>query len=509
MGNETSTLERELLLSILDNLPTPIFVKDKELRYVYSNKKHSEIMGYSEAELLGKTDTNFLDQKSAQTFMDQDRQVLKTGATNQTEDAIKLKDGLTSHFLTHKAQMLDRHGDAYLIGTNTNIDEQRSREEAYSQLAAAIPIGIFRLRDDDSIAFSNDQALSLLGLAAPPASASQLGEILGLSAAEFPGKPNWVERDIKVNNGLPGRRLLLISSGWLPHITKRRKSAILSVVDVSELSQLKQSHDEVTRLNSELADSVHRLQIAQDELIKRGKMEQLGQLTATVAHELRNPLGAVRTSSFLLERKLKDKGLGVEPQLQRISHGITRCDNIITQLLDFSRSKSLTPSSTDLDDWLVKLLEEESKKLPETLTIKCQLGLDGLNVPFDSSRLQRAVLNMISNAVEAMVGQGDAASKVATSNPLLTISTSLVGDHVAVSVNDNGPGIKSELLAKIREPLFTTKSFGTGLGVPAIEQIAMQHGGRLEIHSVFGEGSTFTVILPLVHVAQDQTADAA
>jgi PAS domain S-box-containing protein len=509
MGNDSSKLKRELLLSVLDNLPTPIFVKDDDLRYVYSNKKHCEIMGYTEAELIGKTDTNFLDLKAAAAFMDQDRQVLMTGATNQTEDAIKLKDGSTSHFLTHKAQMLDRDGKAYLIGTNTNIDGQRSREEAYSQLASSIPIGIFRLRDDDTIAFSNDQALSLLGLDAPPISASQLGEILGLSAADFPGKPNWVERDMVGNVGQPGRRLLLISSGWLPHITKRRKSAILSIVDVSELSQLKQSHDEVTRLNHELAASVQKLQEAHEELIKRGKMEQLGQLTATVAHELRNPLGAVRTSSFLLERKLKDKGLGVESQLQRISHGITRCDNIITQLLDFSRSKNLTPSSADLDDWLAKLLEEESKKLPETLAIECQLGLEGLHVPFDGARLQRAILNMISNAVEAMIGQGDAASKVLTTNPVLIISTRLVGDKVALSVSDNGPGMKSEILAKIREPLFTTKSFGTGLGVPAIEQIAMQHGGRLEIHSTLGEGSTFTVMLPLVQTARDQTADAA
>jgi signal transduction histidine kinase len=91
-----------------------------------------------------------------------------------------------------------------------------------------------------------------------------------------------------------------------------------------------------------------RLKEAQDELVKKGRMEQLGQLTATVAHELRNPLGAVRTSAFLLERKIKGKGLDVEAQIERINKGIVRCDNIITQLLDFSSAHRLLQVLVDL-----------------------------------------------------------------------------------------------------------------------------------------------------------------
>jgi signal transduction histidine kinase len=93
-------------------------------------------------------------------------------------------------------------------------------------------------------------------------------------------------------------------------------------------------------------------------------MEQLGQLTATVAHEIRNPLGAVRTSAFLLERKIRGKGLGVEAQIERINKGVTRCDNIITQLLDYSRTKQLTCRAENLDDWLAAAVEEEAQRLP-------------------------------------------------------------------------------------------------------------------------------------------------
>jgi signal transduction histidine kinase len=253
----------------------------------------------------------------------------------------------------------------------------------------------------------------------------------------------------------------------------------------------------VTKLNVELADNMKRLSEAQDDLVKKGRMEQLGHLTATVAHELRNPLGAVRTSSFLLERKLKDKGMGVEPQLQRISNGISRCDNIITQLLDFSRTNKLMCKESDLDQWLIKVVEDLAKRLPESVAFTCELGLENQLVPFDEARLERAIINLVSNASEAMVGNGTEPSKIVTSSPHIRITTQRIGDLVSIQIADNGPGIPADILDKIREPLFTTKSFGTGLGIPAVEQIAHQHGGKLDISSVHGQGSIFTLCLPL------------
>lgn len=228
-------------------------------------------------------------------------------------------------------------------------------------------------------------------------------------------------------------------------------------------------------------------------------MEQLGQLTATVAHELRNPLGTVRTSAFLLERKLRDKNLGVDTQLDRINKAIVRCDNIITQLLDFSRTRHLECAMSDLDLWLTGIVEEEVQKLPAHVEVELLLGLDGHQVPFDPARMQRAVINMISNAVEAMEGESGKPSR-------LVISTFRKLGHVSLRITDNGPGIPADVLARIREPLYTTKSFGTGLGVPAIEQIAQLHGGRLDITSEVGSGSSFTVWFPEVQNREKSAA---
>ncbi len=281
--------------------------------------------------------------------------------------------------------------------------------------------------------------------------------------------------------------------------TLRRLDEVETAKQNSELMrmQTEQVNAEVAALNVNLAQKLTELRAAQDELLMKGKMEQLGQLTATVAHEIRNPLGAVKTSAFLIARKVNGKDTGIEPQLLRINNGIDRCDSIITQLLDFSRTKQVQTQPARLDDWLESLLNEEADALPAAVSIECVLGVGDLDVSFDGPRLRRAVLNLISNASEAMVGKAGEAIGAGARRPSISISTRLKGDVVEIEIADNGPGISAEILAKVREPLFTTKNFGTGLGIPAVEQIAIQHGGSLEISSVVNVGSKFTIRIPL------------
>lgn len=285
-------------------------------------------------------------------------------------------------------------------------------------------------------------------------------------------------------------------------------------------SELEQSHqqalqfsreiqtvnEDMATLNRQLSDNITKLREAQDEALRKGKMAQLGNLTATVAHELRNPLSTVRTSTYLLARKLKDKGLGVDPQIQRINNGIVRCDNIITQLLDFSRSKAVKAEPLVLDVWLEKLIQSEAQKLPELVSIDCYFGLGEKLVDLEPGRFERAVINLLSNASEAMVGKGDDPKARYTETPVITIKTKLTERGAEISVADNGPGISADNMSKIREPLFTTKNFGTGLGISAVEQILEQHGGGLEIDSVEGQGATFTLWLPIHGNTGEQAA---
>ncbi len=492
---ETS-LSKEILLQILDNLPTSIFVKDENLRFVFCNKKNQHLIGSEAAELYGRSDADFYPDANFEKFLAIDRQVIETGETVRVEETAMPKSGMSTPVLTHKSRLQTADGKTYLIGTNSDLTEIKNREEQYRALAETVPVGVMQVEEDGRVSFSNPLLLAYLQTDVESLTHETLCHAVDKRPDIFPGEASRFESTLIHSDGVE-RRVLVISSGWLTLAKGKKRSAIVSIVDVSENTELKRINEEVLRLNQELAANMKKLEEAQDALVKKGRMEQMGQLTATIAHELRNPLGAVRTSVFLMERKLKDKGLGVEQQLQRINNGVVRCDNIITQLLDFSRTRNVKCEMGNLDQWLEAVIEEESKKLPAALQITCDFGVGDRLVPFDGARLQRAIVNLLSNASEAMLGNGDVAPTMAFTGPEISVSTILSDKDVIIRIADNGPGISAELLAKIREPLFTTKSFGTGLGLPAIEQIAAQHGGRLEITSELGAGAVFTLHLPL------------
>jgi signal transduction histidine kinase len=195
--------------------------------------------------------------------------------------------------------------------------------------------------------------------------------------------------------------------------------------------------------------------------------------------------------------------MGVEQQLQRIDNGVVRCDNIISQLLDFARTRPVQRKLLDLDNWLAKVIEEEAAKLPAIVTIECTLGLDGLVAAIDAERMSRCLINLISNASEALVGKGDTPAGGTDFVPKITINSGRSGRGIEISVIDNGPGISAENLLRIKEPLFTTKSFGTGLGLPAVEKILEQHGGGLEIASKPGEGACLTAWFPIIETLEE------
>jgi signal transduction histidine kinase len=239
------------------------------------------------------------------------------------------------------------------------------------------------------------------------------------------------------------------------------------------------------KLNSELAGNLLELKAAQDDIVRKGRMAQLGNLTATVAHE--------------------NEGLGVESQIERITAGVVRCDNIITQLLDFARNAPLKLSEHTMDAWIEKVVEEEAQRIPAAVAIECHLGLDDARLQFDPDRLQRVIVNLMSNASEAMDGKGEDATHYTTSHHQIVVETLLSSRGAEIRIRDNGPGMSEETLRKIREPLFTTKNFGTGLGLPAVEKIMETHGGGMEVESAPGQGAAFTVWLPLV-TRQQQAA---
>lgn len=236
-----------------------------------------------------------------------------------------------------------------------------------------------------------------------------------------------------------------------------------------------------------------RLEEAQDELVRNERLATLGKLTATVSHELRNPLGTIRASLFLIADNLQPKEPRLLRALDRAERNILRCDQIIDELADYARDRQLNLEWTPLDAWLNNLLEELA--LPEGITLTREFAAD-MELQFDREKLRRCMLNLISNGAQAIQEKKKQETR-SDQQDTLKLETRRADDRVEIKVMDTGVGIPDEEMVKIFQPLFSTKSFGLGLGLVIIKQIVEQHGGGIDIGSQAGVGTTATIWLPL------------
>jgi signal transduction histidine kinase len=257
-----------------------------------------------------------------------------------------------------------------------------------------------------------------------------------------------------------------------------------------EISELNQT------LERRVAERTAELREAQQSLVQKERLSALGQLTATVAHELRNPLSVIQNTLFTLRQSLESKGVTLERPIARIERSIGRCNRIISDLLDFSRQRELQCQEHPIDDWLARVLAEQVP--PPKVVIRRDLQAGAVRVRFDPERLRRVAINLIDNAAQAFADQTGGADE-----SVIVVGTRASADGVEIFVRDNGPGIPADVLPKIFEPLFSTKSFGTGLGLPTVKQIVEAHGGNVDVSSAAGEGTCVRAWLPM---AAERTA---
>jgi len=212
----------------------------------------------------------------------------------------------------------------------------------------------------------------------------------------------------------------------------------------------------------------------QRKLLKKERLAAIGQVTATVAHELRNPMGTIRNTAYVLGRKYNDiEDPGVSEVVDRLDRNIQRCDAIISELLEFTREQVINPEPVVLDLWLERLLDDY--EIPASVRVARNLA-SGVVVSLDPVHFQSAVINLLDNAVQA-------ADERQGGRGLVEVSTVAVNGRAGLLVLDNGRGITVEDRKKVFEPMFSTKTYGVGLGLAVVKKVMEKHGGEVVLEN--------------------------
>lgn len=232
-------------------------------------------------------------------------------------------------------------------------------------------------------------------------------------------------------------------------------------------------------------EDVSEIKALTEQLIRADRLAAMGELTAGVAHEVRNPLGVIRASVQLLEDARRDPSK-IHEAAGVIKQEIDRLDKVIKALLDFGRPSNPTFVAVDIEDVLrdVVLFTNRFASQAEVKIVENLAGSLPV-VEADPDQLKQVFLNLVTNAVQVMGEEGGT----------ITITTRANGDFIEVTVGDTGPGIAPENISRVFDPFFSTRADGTGLGLTMVHRILDDHDGHIEVESG-PTGTSFRVSLP-------------
>ncbi len=254
-----------------------------------------------------------------------------------------------------------------------------------------------------------------------------------------------------------------------------------------------QSHVEALRAELEekqgaLTASIERQRCLESQALRHSRLAAMGEMAATLAHEVRNPLGAMELFAGMLAEEVADRPTALRLTAQ-IAGGIADLNHLVTNILDYTRLPEPKWTTVDLDALIDDVLLAGAPALGAEIVVERQ-GTRGFACALDRGLLMQTLLNLVRNAGEAMAGTGT-----------LRIAIEPAERWVRIVVADDGPGIPADRAESIFAPFFTTKERGTGLGLAVARAAVAAHGGTLAVRprpTPDARGAVFVVTLPLV-----------
>jgi PAS domain S-box-containing protein len=475
--------EVHLLRSLLDLIPDPILIKDREGKYVRVNRAKLEELGAKDfKDVIGKTARDFFSPEVADSFKPDDDQVLQTGkpVVNRREKVTEPNGTIRWH-LTTKVPWRDNEGN--IVGlmsisrdiTESVVAEQKLQDERnlLRTLIDNMPDCIYAKDTEGRKIIANPGDLKNLGCKTEADAVGKTDfDLFPKQIAEqfFIAEKQVLEHGHSLINHeekvvRPDGEVRWVLSSKIPWRDANGK--IIGLVGIGR--------DITDRKNLEA-------QIQQAQ-----RMESIGRLATGVAHDLNNILAPILISIELLRKKLQDEEY--LKMLAKAEANAHRGADIIKQMLWFSRGLSGQRVPVKLGEVAGGIAQFASETFPKSIKVEKQIATDLWTVVGDSAQLNQVLMNLVTNARDAMPDGG-----------ALTIATKNVAADgrrfVVLEVIDTGVGIQPELLDRVFEPFFTTKEVGHGLGLSTALSIVKSHDGFIKVESEPGNGAIFRVHLP-------------
>jgi signal transduction histidine kinase len=251
---------------------------------------------------------------------------------------------------------------------------------------------------------------------------------------------------------------------------------------------------QVSRAVNRMAAGLIEKERLEDQLRQSEHLIALGRLATGVAHELRNPIGIIKTLAELMKQEYSQVS-GIEEFTKAIDEQVDRQEAEIQELLDFGRPSKITFKECSLNDLIKGVLSFSAAMLrKQKIKVVLQLGDNLPKILADTEKLKQVFVNIIVNAAEAMPSGGK-----------LEITTKELDNQVMITFSDTGEGIPVDDKSRIFDPFYTTKKAGTGLGLSISYQSIKSHGGTIEVDSILGKGASFVINLPVIQQSSDRS----
>lgn len=381
--------------------------------------------------------------------------------------------------ISHKED--DRTKIVSIFGNENKIFQEWN---FYQQIMAAVDFGMIVFDSNFSIEFMNKKA----------------GQILSYNQNNYQGKSLT---DIFDHNEFLQIKTLL-STRDFPIIKEEMQLSIKNLpnyyIGFSIYSHMDaDSNQKYIFVFSEITQTKR----IQAEIIRMDRMASLGVLSSGIAHEIRNPLAGIKAMVQTLEEEMEEGSSHLE-YVDRILRQVNRLDDLLKAFFSYARPQRPEPQAEQIKDIIHEVLPLFRRKMQDKkIQIKEKYAEDLCFVFVDSNQIQQVIFNLFLNAIDAMPEGGNIkieATNSPDSTPVIDrrnrMPSLLSNNMIEIKISDNGKGMPQDVLDKVFNPFFTTKSNGTGLGLSIVYQIIKEHGGQIEVESSTDQGTMFRILLP-------------